>query len=158
LFSALDLPVCGLPQAKLNEIGARPGEVQQADFVVIDLSDLALIPPDRLESHMVYSMSDRAIRHVFVHDKPAVTDGKLCGMEEAALRARVVGKYRPYFESLAMCLAGCTGCPGAAGTARRGVWPWIEQASRQLHRNMLATALANKLARIAWAVLARGHP
>ena len=38
-----------------------------------------------------------------------------------------------------------------------GLWPWIEQASRRLHRNMLAIALANKLARIAWAVLARGR-
>jgi len=36
-------------------------------------------------------------------------------------------------------------------------WPWIEQAAKRLHRNMLAIALANKLARIAWAVLARGH-
>ena len=41
--------------------------------------------------------------------------------------------------------------------ARRGLWPWIEQASKRLHRNMLAIAPANKLARIAWAVLARGR-
>lgn len=41
--------------------------------------------------------------------------------------------------------------------AMRGLWPWIAQASKRLHRNMLAIALANKLARIAWAVLARGH-
>ena len=41
--------------------------------------------------------------------------------------------------------------------AMQRLWPWIEQASRRLHRNMLAIALANKLARIAWAVLARGH-
>ena len=40
--------------------------------------------------------------------------------------------------------------------AMRGLWPWIEQASRRLHRK-LAIALANKLARIAWAVLARGR-
>ena len=40
-------------------------------------------------------------------------------------------------------------------TARQGLWPWIEQASKRLQRNMLAIALANKLARIAWAVLAR---
>ena len=39
----------------------------------------------------------------------------------------------------------------------RSLWPWIEQASKRLHRNMLAIALANKLARIAWAVLARGR-
>jgi transposase len=42
-------------------------------------------------------------------------------------------------------------------TAMQGLWPWIEQASKRLHRNMLAIALANKLARIAWAVLARGR-
>jgi transposase len=30
------------------------------------------------------------------------------------------------------------------------LWPWVEQASKRLHRNMLAIALANKLARIAW--------
>jgi transposase len=41
--------------------------------------------------------------------------------------------------------------------AMRGLWPWIEKASKRLHRNMLAIALANKLARIAWAVLARGR-
>ena len=41
--------------------------------------------------------------------------------------------------------------------AMRGLWPWNEQASKRLHRNMLAIALANKLARIAWAVLARGR-
>ena len=41
--------------------------------------------------------------------------------------------------------------------AMQSLWPWIAQASKRLHRNMLAIALANKLARIAWAVLARGH-
>ena len=41
--------------------------------------------------------------------------------------------------------------------AMSGLWPWIEQASKRMHRNMLAIALANKLARIAWAVLARGQ-
>ena len=42
--------------------------------------------------------------------------------------------------------------------AQRVLWPWVERASQRLaHRNLLATALANKLARIAWAVLVRGH-
>jgi hypothetical protein len=35
--------------------------------------------------------------------------------------------------------------------------PFATLVSPWLHRNMLAIALANKLARIAWAVLARGH-
>jgi 5-methylthioadenosine/S-adenosylhomocysteine deaminase len=69
---------------------------QLADFVVIDLTDLALVPGDRLESHMVYSMSDRAIRHVYVHGKPVVADGKLCGIEEPALRRRVVAATRRF--------------------------------------------------------------
>ena len=34
-----------------------------------------------------------------------------------------------------------------------GPKPWIEAAKKRLHRNVLAIALANKLARIAWAVL-----
>lgn len=42
-------------------------------------------------------------------------------------------------------------------SAQLGLWPWIEQAAKRLHRNMLVIALANKLARIAWAVLARGQ-
>jgi transposase len=42
--------------------------------------------------------------------------------------------------------------------AKQALWPWVERASGRLaHRNLLATALANKLARIAWAVLVRGH-
>ncbi|NIV19055.1 MAG: IS110 family transposase [Woeseiaceae bacterium] len=31
--------------------------------------------------------------------------------------------------------------------------PWLEQASQRMHKNKLAAALANKLARIAWSVL-----
>ena len=38
-----------------------------------------------------------------------------------------------------------------------GLKSWIEAAKRRLHHNVLAIALANKLARIAWAVLARGR-
>jgi transposase len=40
---------------------------------------------------------------------------------------------------------------------RYGLKPWIEAAKKRLHRNVLAIALANKLARIAWSVLARGR-
>jgi len=40
---------------------------------------------------------------------------------------------------------------------RYGLKPWIEAAKRRLHYNVLAIALANKLARIAWSVLARGR-
>jgi transposase len=40
---------------------------------------------------------------------------------------------------------------------RYGLKPWIDAAQRRLHHNVLAIALANKLARIAWSVLARGR-
>ena len=42
--------------------------------------------------------------------------------------------------------------------AQRALLPWIDRASKRMpHHNLLATALANKLARIAWAVLVSGH-
>ena len=40
---------------------------------------------------------------------------------------------------------------------RHGLESWIEAAKKRLHPNVLAIALANKLARIAWGVLAHGR-
>ena len=40
---------------------------------------------------------------------------------------------------------------------RYGLKSWIEAARKRLHHNVLAIALANKLARIAWAVLRKGR-
>jgi transposase len=40
---------------------------------------------------------------------------------------------------------------------RHGLKHWIEAAKKRLHRSVPAIALANKLARIAWGVLAGGH-
>jgi len=34
---------------------------------------------------------------------------------------------------------------------------WLEAARKRLHHKVLAIALANKLARIAWSILARGR-
>src|SRR6266567_4143727 len=50
---------------------------------------------------------------------------------------------------------GCAGQDKELGTERYGLKSWIEAAKRRLHHNVLAIALANKLARIAWAVLAK---
>jgi transposase len=41
--------------------------------------------------------------------------------------------------------------------AGHGLKPWIEAAKKRPHHKVLAIALANKLARIAWSVLARGR-
>jgi transposase len=40
---------------------------------------------------------------------------------------------------------------------RHGLKPWLEAAKKRLHYNVLAIALANKLARIAWSVLAHAR-
>jgi transposase len=40
-----------------------------------------------------------------------------------------------------------------AAWERHGLKSWIEAAKKRMHHNVLAIALANKLARIAWAVL-----
>jgi transposase len=40
---------------------------------------------------------------------------------------------------------------------RHGFKPWLEAAKKRLHHNVLAITLANKLARIAWSVLAHGR-
>ena len=56
--------------------------------------------------------------------------------------------------------AGGLGRAGQAGIKhweRYGLKSWIEAAKKRLHHNVLAIALANKLARIAWAVLAKGR-
>ena len=44
-----------------------------------------------------------------------------------------------------------------ANWERYGLKPWIEAAAKRLHHNVLAIALANKLARIAWSVLHHGR-
>jgi transposase len=40
---------------------------------------------------------------------------------------------------------------------RHGLKPWIEAAKKRLHHDVLAIALANKLARISWSVRACGR-
>jgi transposase len=45
----------------------------------------------------------------------------------------------------------------SVGQEGHGFKFWIEAAKKRLHHNVLAIALANKLPRIAWSVLARGR-
>ena len=44
-----------------------------------------------------------------------------------------------------------------ANWAKHSFGPWLTAAAQRLHHNVLAIALANKLARIAWTVLAQGR-
>jgi transposase len=43
-----------------------------------------------------------------------------------------------------------------ANWPKHGFGAWLVRAAQRLHPNVLAAALANKLARIAWTVLAQG--
>jgi transposase len=43
--------------------------------------------------------------------------------------------------------------PPIRAEQRPSFGPWLTAAANRLHHNVLATALANKLARIAWTVL-----
>jgi transposase len=45
----------------------------------------------------------------------------------------------------------------SANWAKHSFGLWLTAAAQRLHHNVLATALANKLARIAWTVLAQGR-
>ena len=45
-----------------------------------------------------------------------------------------------------------------SGSARTGRTAWLAQLSSRTHPNVTAVALANKLARISWAVLAKNEP
>ena len=44
-----------------------------------------------------------------------------------------------------------------ANWTKHSFGPWLTAAAQRLHHNVLATALANKLARIIWTVLAQGR-
>jgi transposase len=44
-----------------------------------------------------------------------------------------------------------------ANWAKHSFGPWLAAAAKRLHHNVLATAVANKLARIAWTVLVQGR-
>jgi transposase len=43
------------------------------------------------------------------------------------------------------------------GWAKHSFGSWLAAAARRMHRNVLTVALANKLARIAWTILAQGR-
>src|SRR5262249_54492253 len=56
-----------------------------------------------------------------------------------------------------LCRAPVLFCLRPANWAKHSFGSWLTAAAHRLHHNVLATALANKLARIAWTVLAQGR-
>jgi hypothetical protein len=70
-------------------------------------------------------------------------------------RSLIAHDHRPILDRLPSRIRFATGT--IKNWERYGLKSWIEAAKRRLHHNVLAIALANKLARIAWAVLAKGR-
>jgi len=60
-----------------------------ADLVAVDLADLSLQPAHNLIRNLVYAMEPVAIRHVYVHGRPVVRDGRLLQQSEHAIVERV---------------------------------------------------------------------
>lgn len=60
-----------------------------ADFVVLDLNDLSLLPTRCLKSHIVHSMASSAVRHVFCNGRQVVRDRQLVGVSQAEIAERV---------------------------------------------------------------------
>ncbi len=59
--------------------GFPVGEIKEgleADFLVVDLNEPSLAPDNRLKSHLVYSMSDTAISHVYIGGREIISDRK----------------------------------------------------------------------------------
>ena len=68
---------------------------------------------------------------------------------------RISKRGNRYLRSLLM-QGGASFCSGRA-LDKPHFDPWLMAAAQRLHHNVLATAFANKLARIAWTVLAQGR-
>jgi 5-methylthioadenosine/S-adenosylhomocysteine deaminase len=53
-----------------------------ADFSAVDLGDLSMLPVHRLAKNVVHSMTDRAIRSVWVAGVQRVSDGDVLGLDQ----------------------------------------------------------------------------
>jgi transposase len=90
------------------------------------------------------------------------------GRDFAACWGLCRGRYRPgiahvaRYRSAVIAICGFCSCrlhgwSSQKSWERHGLKSWIEAAKKRLHHNVLAIALANKLARIAWSVLAHSR-
>ena len=73
-------------------LGLETGTIaagQLADLVAVDLEDPSLHPRNDLLKSVVYAMSARAVRDVWVHGRRVVEDGRLAATDQARLMARV---------------------------------------------------------------------
>jgi transposase len=92
------------------------------------------------------------------HSKPDHTEPRVAEKKEKkkdyCVRERSFGWFERFLRTLFMQGARVI-LLRPANWARHSFGPWLTAAAKRLHHNVLATALANKLARIAWTVLAQ---
>jgi 5-methylthioadenosine/S-adenosylhomocysteine deaminase len=72
-------------------LGVKTGALEpgwHADFVVLDLLDLSLVPTMALDSHIVNSLSERAVRHVYRGGQRVVCEGHLVRIDEREVARR----------------------------------------------------------------------
>jgi 5-methylthioadenosine/S-adenosylhomocysteine deaminase len=60
-----------------------------ADFVVIDLNDLALFPEKQLKSHLVYTLPERSISYVYVAGKPILAHGRFTQIDPVEVKTNI---------------------------------------------------------------------
>lgn len=76
-----------------GQIARRPvGDLlpgNKADFVVLDLQDVSLLPNSELDSNVIMAMSDRAVAHVYCGGELVVHNGKLRKVDQGGLRAQL---------------------------------------------------------------------
>ena len=73
-------------------LGLPIGKLQagyQADFTVVDLNDMSLLPLHALAKNIVHSMTDRAILSTWVAGVERMHDGKVLGLDEDAMVNRL---------------------------------------------------------------------
>ena len=82
--------------------------------------------------------------------------------EDSSVSGRHLLGHKPASPNAATVTCVCSSCkPPKFILMRPASWPkhgfgiWLARTAQRLHPNVLAAALANKLARIAWTVLAR---
>lgn len=82
--TALGLPIGAI------EAGRR------ADFVSVDLADLSVLPVQQLRKNVVYALSPKAIRDVFVDGRRVVQDGRITTVPEESIRDQVAALTREW--------------------------------------------------------------
>jgi 5-methylthioadenosine/S-adenosylhomocysteine deaminase len=81
------LTLSGAEIARLPVGDLLPGN--KADFVVLDLQDVSLLPNSELDSNIIMARSDRAVAHVYCGGELAVHNGNLVKVDQGGLRAQL---------------------------------------------------------------------